>query len=162
ADLNPAARAATLGDFPVQAVGFAGINSFKVRWINVPEFGSEACVGGAGGVTNTFSVTLFDDGTGVDENANQPLNPANPIVNNAGVFDLLEGLTDLRWTREPNTGTLVGCNPRPDGTGLFTFEYCRMDLLGTADRPVVVGFSIGHQSVLNPPGLCEINIGEAA
>src|SRR5262249_24491197 len=50
ADLNPAARAATLGDFPVQALGFAGINSFKIRWINVPEFGSEACVALGGGV----------------------------------------------------------------------------------------------------------------
>jgi hypothetical protein len=37
-----------------------------------------------------------------------------------------------------------------------------MDLLGTDTRPVIVGYSIGGQSPLNPPGLCEINIGAAA
>src|SRR6266404_382211 len=81
-DLNPSARAVSCGTFPVQALGFANINAFKARWINVPEFGREACTGGApgfngavnfAGASNTFSVTLFDDGTGVDENANQLL-----------------------------------------------------------------------------------------
>jgi hypothetical protein len=38
-DLNPNARAVNCGTFPVQALGFANINAFKVRWINVPEFG---------------------------------------------------------------------------------------------------------------------------
>ena len=67
-------------NFPVQALGFANVNAFKVRWINVPEFGSEGCSTNAFGIGgNTFSVTLYDDGTGIDENANQPLNPANPI-----------------------------------------------------------------------------------
>ena len=170
ADLNPAARAATLRDFPVLALGFSNINAFKVRWINVPEFGSEGCKGSAlpngnfigSGLANTFAVTLYDDGTGVDENANQPLNPANPIGNNAVPFDLLEGPTDLRFTREPNTGTLVGCPPRPEGSGIFLFEYGRMDLLGTPDRPVIAGYSIGNLNPLNPPGLCETNLSEAA
>ena len=36
-----------------------------------------------------------------------------------------------------------------------------MDLLGTAERPVLVGFSIGGLSALNPPGLCEINLSKA-
>src|SRR5262249_38610145 len=83
-DLNPASRSGdVLGTFPVQALGFSGINSFKVRWINVPQFGSELCTAAGHGLSNTFSVTLWDDGTGIDENASQPLNPANPIGNNA-------------------------------------------------------------------------------
>jgi len=171
ADLNPSARAVSCGTFPVQALGFANINAFKVRWINVPEFGREACTGGApgfngvvnfAGASNTFSVTLFDDGTGIDENANQPLNPANPSGNNAVPFDLQEGPTDLRYTREPNTGVIVGCPPRPEGSGIIVLDFCRMDLLGTDDHPVITGYSIGGLNPLNPPGLCEINLSEAA
>ena len=83
-DLNPSARNVSCGTFPVQALGFANINAFKVRWINVPEFGNEACTGGApgfngainfAGASNTFSVTLFDDGTGADENTTETLSP---------------------------------------------------------------------------------------
>ncbi|MFL6213615.1 MAG: hypothetical protein ACJ74J_06930 [Blastocatellia bacterium] len=165
ADFNPSARATTLSAFPVQALGFANINAFKVRWINVPEFGSEGCTGTSvspGNASNTFAVTLYDDGTGIDENASQPLSPANPIGNNAVPFDLQEGPTDLRFTREPNTGVLVGCPPRPEGSGIFLFEYGRMDLLGTPDRPVITGYSIGGLNPLNPPGLCETNLSEAA
>ncbi len=154
ADLNPGSRQnGFLNTFPVQALGFAGVNSFKLRSINVPEFGNEAC-----NSSNTFSITLFDDGTGIDENASQPLNPANPIGNNAVPFDLLEGATANRFTKEPNTGVIVGCPPRRDGTGIFAFEYCRMDLLGTSSNPVIAGFSIGRQNGLNPPGLCETNL----
>src|SRR6185503_3161431 len=97
-DLNPNSRpfpASVAGvpnpganTFPVQALGFANVNAFKVRWINVPQFGGESC-----GSRNTFAVTLYDDGTGIDENASQPLNPANPIGNNAVPFDLQEGPT---------------------------------------------------------------------
>src|SRR5882724_8501699 len=162
-DLNPSSRGVSCGTFPVQALGFANINAFKVRWINVPEFGAETCTGaGLAGASNTFSVTLFDDGTGIDENANQPLNPANPIGNNSVPFDLQEGPTDLRFTREPNTGVVVGCPPRPEGSGIFIFDFCRMDLLGTDIQPVITGFSISGLSPLNPPGLCEINLSEAA
>jgi hypothetical protein len=166
ADLNPSARAVSCGTFPVQALGFANINAFKVRWINVPEFGNEGCTstaaGNLAGASNTFSVTLFDDGTGIDENANQPLNPANPSGNNAVPFDLQEGPTDLRYTREPNTGVIVGCPPRPEGSGIIVLDFCRMDLLGTDDHPVITGYSIGGLNPLNPPGLCEINLSEAA
>jgi hypothetical protein len=167
-DLNPNARAANLGNFPLQALGFANVNAFKVRWINVPQFGSEGCTPSAfGSGSNTFSVTLFDDGTGIDENANQPLNPANPIGNNAVPFDLQEGPTDARFTRvsftDPVGGSqLVGCPPRSDGSGIFIFDYCRMDLLGTAVQPVVTGYSIGGLNILNPPGLCEVNLGVVA
>jgi hypothetical protein len=175
-DLNPSARAVNPRSFPVQAVGFANINAFKVRWINVPEFGSEACVGTAAatasrpllesGVSNTFSVTLFDDGTGVDENTTETLSPTAVVGNNlndgAVAFDQQEGPTDLRFTREPNTQVIVGCPPRPEGSGIFIFDYCRMDLLGTDFNPVITGYSIGGLSPLNPPGLCEINLSEAA
>jgi hypothetical protein len=175
-DLNPNARAASLGTFPVMALGFVNVNAFKVRWINVPEFGSEGCTSaglsvnaayGSGAASNTFAVTLYDDGTGIDENANQPLNPANPIGNNAVPFDLQEGPTDLRFTKVNLTNpagatVVVGCPPRKDGSGIFVFEYCRMDLLGTSDRPVITGYSIGGLSPLNPPGLCETDLNAAA
>jgi hypothetical protein len=154
--------------FPVQALGFANVNAFKVRWINVPEFGSEACVGNSGnfaGATNTFSVTLYDDGTGIDENSNKLLDPADPTGDNIDpAFDLQEGPTDLRFTREPNTQVLVGCPPRPAGSGIFLFEFCRMDLLGHPEdnHQVISGYSIGGLDPLNPPGLCEVNLSEAA
>src|SRR5437868_1422801 len=163
ADLNPGSRGAGfLNTFPVQALGFATINAFEVRYINVPEFGQESC-----NSSNTFSITLFDDGTGIDENANQPLNPANPIGNNAVPFDLLEGATALHFTSvtipgTPNQTVVVGCPPRPDTTGQFCLDYCRMDLLGTSSNPVIAGFSIGNQNALNPPGLCSTNLSRAA
>ncbi len=144
ADLNTQSRAlANLNTFPVQAMGFAGINDFKVRWIDVPETGAEAC-----GSSNTFEVSLYDDGTGIDENANQPLNPANPIGNNEVPFDLQEGPTDLRF---PGFG--AGKPPRPDGSGYFRLHYAHMDLIGTAASPDLVGYSLGDQNPV-PPSLC--------
>jgi hypothetical protein len=157
-------------------LGFANVNAFKVRWINVPEFGEEDCTAaGFAGASNTFSATLFDDGTGAvvatvatssDENNAQLLNPANPIGNNAVPFDWAEGPTDLRFTREPNTQVIVGCPPRPSGSGIIIFDYCRMDLIGGAGfpdfSPVLTGYSIGFLDPLNPPGLCEINMSKAA
>jgi hypothetical protein len=163
ADLNPSACDVDLRNFPVQAIGFANVNAFRIRWINVPEFGSEVCTGAGGGFSNTFSLTLYDDGTGIDENSNKLLDPADPTGDNVDpAFDLQEGPTDLRFTREPNTQVLVGCPPRPAGSGVFLFEFCRMDLLGTDARPVLSGFSIGGLDPLNPPGLCETNLSEAA
>ena len=125
--------------FPVQALGFANINDFKIRWIDVPEFGYESL-----GHSNTFSLSLWDDGTGVDENANQPFNPANPIGNNAVPFDLKEGPTDLHW--KTVNGTLVGQSPRPDGTGYFAFDYGYMDLItdsANTSYNALTGYSIG-------------------
>ncbi len=157
-DLNPGARAGGyLNSFPVQALGFADVNAFKVRWINVPEFSKEAC-----GSLNTCAVTLLDDGSSLDENSSQPLNPANPIGNNAVPFDLQEGPTDLQWERDPYTGVLLGCTSRREGSGQFCFDYCRMDLLGTVNNPVLTGYSIGGLAQTTPPGLCEINVSEAA
>jgi hypothetical protein len=163
-DLNPSARGVNPINFPVQALGFANVNAFKVRWLNVPEFGLEDCSTTAFGIGgNTFSVTLWDDGTGIDENSNKLLDPADPTGDNVDpAFDLQEGPTDLRFTVEPTTGTLIGCPPRGAGTGHFQFEFCRMDLIGTADRPVITGYSVGGLLGTNPPGLCETNLSEAA
>jgi hypothetical protein len=168
ADLNPASRAVNLCTFPVQALGFANVNAFKVRWINVPEFGSEGCTTNA---SNTFAVTLYDDGTGADENTTEVLSPVPAIGNNvndgAAAFDQQEGPTDLRFvtltlTNPAGSVQRVGCPPRPEGSGIIVFEYCRMDLLGTELSPVITGYSIGGLSPLNPPGLCETNLSEAA
>ena len=34
----------------MQALGFANVNAFKMRWINVPEFGFEVCTADGGGL----------------------------------------------------------------------------------------------------------------
>ncbi|HEY1851900.1 MAG TPA: hypothetical protein VGG60_12805 [Candidatus Binataceae bacterium] len=145
ANLDTASRTAliNLNTFPVQAMGFAGINDFKVRWIDVPETGGEAC-----GSSNTFEVSLYDDGTGVDENSTQPLNPANPIGNNEVPFDHQEGPTDLRFSSIRH-----GASPRPDGSGYFRLHYAHMDLIGTPASPDMVGYSLGDQDA-SPPDLC--------
>ena len=137
----------------------------------MPEFGKENCAGNSGnfaGATNTFSVTLYDDGTGAvcqrgtSSMRTTRFEPGEPDRQQLSSIRLQEGPTDLRFTREPNTGVIVGCPPRPSGSGIFLFEYCRMDLLGTEDRPVISGYSIGGLDPLNPPGLCEVNLSVAA
>ncbi len=169
--LSPDARNVLPGTFPVQALGFANINAFKVRWINVPETGSEPCSTGVAapptdinnsGASNTFGVTLYDDGTSIDENSNQPLNPANPIGNNAVPFDLQEGPTDLRFVRDAVSGAIVGGTPRRDGSGNSVDTYGRMDLQGTPGTPTIVGYSIGGLPITNPPALCELNLSAGA
>jgi hypothetical protein len=119
-DLNPSSRGFATNTFPVQALGFTNVNTFAVRWIGVPTFGSETC-----GSSNNFSVLLSDDGTGLEEG-----NGTTP-----------EGPTDLRWARKG--GALVGSPPRPDHSGFFNFSYGRMDLLGGPGTPIVTGYSVG-------------------
>ena len=160
-DLNAPVRAGNPANFPLYAIGFANVNAFKVRYINVAEFGQALCTGNDGGKSNTFAVTLYDDGTGVDENASQALNPANPIGNNAVPFDKLEGPTDLRFTREPTTNVIVGAPPRAEGSGYFVFDYARMNVVGATNQAAITGYTIGALSQTNPPGLCEVNLGEA-
>ena len=151
-DLNPGTRATHPNTFPVQALGYAGVNQFIVRYIDVPSFGSEDTS------SSTFSISLFDDGTGVDENANQPLNPANPIGNNAVPFDHQEGPTDLRWTMVD--GVLQGAPPRPDGSGRFTLQFGTTDLTGEpTGNHVITGYSIGG---LAPDEAHEIDLSETA
>jgi hypothetical protein len=142
-----------LHTFPVQAVGFAAPNQFKVRWINAVRVEH-------GGLSShsTFSVSLFDDGTGIDENSNQALNPANPIGNNAVPFDLQEGPADLRYVSGP--ASIVGVPSRADGSAPFTFEYAWMDPgpdLATDTRRVVTGYSIG---ALAAGSVAEVNLSE--
>ncbi len=157
ADLNPGSawQYNYTNTFPVQALGFANINQFVVRWINVPTFGYESC-----NSSNTFSISLYDDGAGLDENANQPLNPANPIGNNAVAFDLQEGPTDQRSFTDVNN-LLGSTTPRPDHSGNLCFTYGRMDLLGSeqAADPVLVGVTPGNQPITTTPG---INVSAAA
>jgi hypothetical protein len=151
ADLNPGSRwqSGFTNTFPLQAMGFAGINHFVVRWINVPSAGQEFCDS-----SNSFTVSLYDDGTGVDENANQPLNPANPVGNNAVPFDRKEGPTDLHFVKGI-TSTLAGFSPRPDGSGNLCLTYGRMDLLGDpiSGTETLVGATPGHLSSLAAPGV---------
>ena len=155
-DLNPASSAGGYTNtFPVQALGFAGINQFVVRWINVPSFGLETC-----NSRNTFTIGLYDAGTGRDPNANQPLNPANPIGNNAVPFDLQHGRTDLRFVQEANNLQPAGYRPRPEHSGNACFTYGQMSLLGAAGQDeVLVGVSPGGQLVTTTAG---INLSAAA
>ncbi len=154
-DFNPNTRVGDglLHTFPVQALGFAGVNHFKVRWINVPRFDHAGVAS-----RNTFSVSIFDDGTGRDENSSQALNPANPIGNNAVPFDHQEGPTDARYIAGP-TG-LAPIPPRADGQAPFRFEYGWMDSgveLNNAGNAVVTGYSIGG---LVAGAASEINLSE--
>ena len=152
ADLDPGSawQYGNFNTFPVQAVGFAGINHFVVRWINTPSFGYESC-----NSSNSFSISLYDDGTSTDENANQPLNPANPIGNNAVPFDLQEGPTDQRTFMDTINHVLSSANPRPDGSGNLCLTYGRMDLLGAqqAGDAVLVGVTPGNQPITTTPGI---------
>jgi hypothetical protein len=150
-DLDPGSawQYGNFNTFPVQALGFAGINHFVVRWINTPNFGYEGC-----DASNSFSISLYDDGTGVDENANQPLNPANPIGNNAVPFDLNEGPTEPRFYSDGNNH-MSSTKPRPDHSGNLCFTYGRMDLLGSqsAGDQVLVGVTPGRQPVTTTLGI---------
>jgi hypothetical protein len=135
-DLNPGSRAGFVNTFPIQAMGFAGINNFKVRWINVPENGHEAA-----GSRNTFAVSLFDDGTG-----SYTPSPTHQ-----------KGPTALRFELQSD-GTLIGLPPRAAGTAPFAFQYGRMDLQGSGANSVLAGYSIGGQA---PGAAGPTNLGEA-
>jgi hypothetical protein len=156
-DLDPGSawQYGNFNTFPVQALGFAGINHFVVRWINTPSFGYESC-----NASNSFSISLYDDGTGADENSSQTPNPANPIGNNSVAFDLNEGPTEPRFYSAGNN-LLGSTTPRPDHSGNLCFTYGRMDLLGsqTAGDTVLVGVTPGRQPVTTTVG---INLSAAA
>ncbi len=157
-DLDPGSawQYGNFNTFPVQALGFAGINHFIARWIDTPSFGYESC-----NSSNSFSISLYDDGTGGDENANQPLNPANPIGNNAVPFDLQEGPTDQHYFTDTINHVISSANPRPNGSGNLCVTYGRMDLLGSqqAGEAVLVGVTPGNQPITTTPG---INVSAAA
>jgi hypothetical protein len=151
-DLDPGSawQYGNFNTFPVQALGFANINHFIVRWFNVPSFGYESC-----NSSNSLSISLYDDGAGTDENANQPLNPANPIGNNAVPFDLMEGPTDQRFFTDTINNVLSSTTPRPDHSGNLCFTYGRMDLLGSrqAGDQVLAGVTPGRQPVTTTLGI---------
>jgi len=139
-DLNPNSRAGgAVNTFPVQAIGFAGINNFKVRWINVPQKGQEAS-----GSSNTFSISMFDDGTGIYQSA--PAGATPPVQ---------KGPTALRWL--VGTGkNLLGQPPRPAGSAFFNLEYGRVDLTGSQFTPVISGHTAGTQ-LANAPGATDLS-----
>jgi hypothetical protein len=134
ADLNPASRGSFSNTFPVQALGFAGINNFKVRWIDVPQTGSEAT-----GSSNTFSISMLDDGTGIYQ--------TNPAA--------LKAATSLRWTAGAG-GSLAGLPPRSAGSANLNLEYGRMDLVGAAATPVLAGYTAGTQ-LASAPGATDVS-----
>ena len=86
--------------------------------------------------------------------AAQPLNPANPIGNNAVPFDLQEGPTDLRYFTDPNN-LLSSARLRPDQSGNLCYTYGRMDLLGSkaGGDTVLVGVTPGHQPITTTEGI---------
>jgi hypothetical protein len=128
ANLNPEARSVDPRAFPVQALGFAGVNHFRIRWINVPLAGQVT-------TSNTFAISLFDDGTGQDEGQAE---------------GTLEGPTDPRSV--PGNGVAK----RPNGSGYFVYEYGGMDLFADdAATRVVVGWSAGEL----PASPAQVNIG---
>ena len=139
-DLNPASRnQGFLNTFPIQALGFSSVNGFVARWINVPEAGREGC-----GSKNTFSILLFDDGLGKDENSSAGAN---------------EGPTARRRMR--GAPPIMFDPPRFEGEGIFAFQYSRMDLLGTPSRPVIAGYSNGDKAGREPLPRLE-NLSESA
>jgi hypothetical protein len=129
--------------FPLQALGFAGVNHFIVRWINVPSGKDAIC-----GSSNSFSISLYDDGTGKDEN----LTEATRLNSVAMGFDLQEGPTNLRYVKD-SSDTLTGYNPRKEGSGNICLTYGHMDLLGNSENhsQAIAGVSSGVMSVPPPP-----------
>ncbi|MCL5994954.1 MAG: hypothetical protein M1546_02725 [Chloroflexi bacterium] len=156
ADLNPGSRwqEAYTNTFPVQALGFAGINHFVVRWINVPSTGSEACDS-----SNSFTIGLYDDGTGNNESILPVVNLAGQKATGVNPFST-EGPTALRYVTGTN-GTLYGFSPRADRSGNLCVTYGRMDLTGvpTTGTQVLVGATPGHQTIPSWPAL---NLSQAA
>jgi len=121
----------------VQALGFAGINNFKVRWIDVPQTGSEAT-----GSSNSFSISMFDDGTGPYQ------------TDAADSPTVLKATTALRWT--VGTVGLTGLPPRPAGSANFNLEYGRMDLVGAPATPALAGYTAGTQ-LASAPGATDVS-----
>jgi hypothetical protein len=140
ANLNPASRWQVdvySNTFPVQALGFAGINHFIVRWVNVPSSGQESC-----NSSNSFSISLYDDGTGKDENT------GTAVLNSLTyVSDDVEGPTDLHYVKGVSD-TITGYSPRKDGSANICMTYGRMDLLGESENgtQVIAGVTPGHLS----------------
>jgi hypothetical protein len=113
-DLDPGSHGAYPNTFPVQALGFAAPHQFVVRNIDVPEFGAQS-----NGHSNTFSTSLFDNGTGVD---------------GVSPHDHAEGPRAPRQVDPFGTAIMPACS------GFFTFQYGRMDLDGAS---AVTGYSTG-------------------
>jgi hypothetical protein len=103
------------GSFPVQALGFSNANEFTVRYINDPTFGDALVSRDA---PNTFSINMFDDGTGADEGALAA-----------------EGPRSTRVAQQP------GVQVRSDGSAYWTLYSGRIDNVSSAT--VGAGFTSG-------------------
>lgn len=129
--------------FPLQALGFAGVNHFIVRWINVPSGKAGIC-----GNRNSFAISLYDDGMGKDENATEETRLSSLTLGP----NTQEGPTNLRYVKGTNN-TPTGFNPRKDGSGNICLTYGRMDLMGQRDNrtEVLAGVTPGHLIPQPPP-----------
>jgi hypothetical protein len=116
-DLLPPARAVAAGYFPLQALGFSNDNEFTVRYINIPTFGDGITM--QGDKPNTFSINIFDDGTGVDEGSAS-----------------VEGPRSTRVAQQP------GVQVRPDGSSYWSLNMGRIDNTG-GSATVAAGFTSG-------------------
>jgi hypothetical protein len=112
------------GYFPVVALGLSEDNEFTVRYINVPTFGEVAATQFSGttttGSNNTFSINMFDDGSGVNEGTG-----------------VAEGPRANRTAQQP------GVQTRPEGSAYWTLYAGRMDELGATVGAVGAGFTSG-------------------
>jgi hypothetical protein len=105
----------TAGSFPVQALGFSNDNEFTVRYINDPTFGDALTLNDA---PNTFSINMFDDGTGADE-----------------------GAAAVEGPRSTRVAQLPGVQVRSDGSAYWTLYSGRVDNVSSAT--VGAGFTSG-------------------
>ena len=179
------------GQFSLHHLGFAAVDAFIIRTINVPSFGR----GGIGvgvdqfgfpsrGETNNFDVTFFDDQDAWDDlnaeivgdetNLNNLVNDDNDGICFPTAVGLRPG-TPTRLIDRNGDGDLTDeglANVTQEGVGRikpeqgpFRLRYYQMEAIGTPGAPIIVGFSTGFDGVFNtgtvPPGLCEVNLSAA-
>ena len=171
-DLNPGEG----GQFSLHHLGFAAVDAFIIRYINMPEF----TFGGVGvgvdqfglpkrGSTNNFDVTFFDDQDfwddvnaeilGDETNLNNVVNddndgicmPAGVGLDPNGPTQIIErngdgDFTDENLARFSQEG--VG-RIKPE-QGPFKFVYHQVESIGAANgSAAIVGFTTGFDGVFN-------------
>jgi hypothetical protein len=134
--------------FPLQALGFAGVNHFIVRWINVPSGKLGFC-----GSSNSFAISLYDDGIGKDENTTE-VSRLNSLANGSNGQ---EGPTNLRYVKGISD-TLTGYNQRKDGSGNICLTYGRMDLLGQRENRSNVLAGVTPGNLISQPTLATLRL----
>lgn len=161
------------GQFSVNRLGFAAVDSFIIQWINYPTFGR----GGVGvgldafgfptrGETNSFDVTFYDDQdtwddvdaeiigdtTNLDDTINNDDDglafPAAVGLGTNLLDDPVTRIFDRNGDGDVTDESLVEAAQEGVGRtlpeqGPFQFRYHQMELNGTAGQPAIVGFSVG-------------------